>query len=128
MHQITRRQLIATQACIGKQGACTTVNIDPTVHLGGTSVGRNRVELFLVLHKVLCQSLKALGAFLKVHCHQCRQAFAAGMLHRLTKIERFGMGVGNGRAVDSTAQRAGSLCTLPATADITLNGLCHGAL
>ena len=93
MHQVARRQLIAAHRRIREQRARTTFNVDPTVGAGGTGMGRDGVELFLVFVQVFGQRLQALGALLEVQRHQTWKPHRACVVQGLGEIQCLGMGV-----------------------------------
>ena len=126
--QVAAGQLVAAHARIGEQRACTAFDVDPAVGAGGTGVGRDGVQLLFVLTQVLGQGLEALGAFLKVELEQIGQAHGAGVMHRVAKVECFGMGLVNRLAVDGAAQGLRALLADPLATDETLQDLGHGEM
>ena len=126
VHQIARRQLVARHAGIGKQGARAALNVDPAVSAGGAGVGRDGIQLFLVLAQVFGQCLEALSALLKIHRHQGGQAGGARIGDGLAKIDGFGVGLCYRTAVDGTAQHLRRRLAYPAAGDQTLKGCGHG--
>ena len=67
-------------------------------------MGRDGIQLLFVLTQVLSQGLEALGALLKIELEQVGQAHRAGVVHRITKVDGFGMGLVNRLAVEGAAQ------------------------
>ena len=79
-----------------------------------------------MLHQVLCKRLETQSALLKIKSHKSGKTLASGVFDGLGKVNAFGMGVGDGLAIDSAAQRRCGLGALPASANVTLNRLGHG--
>ena len=123
--QVAAGQLARAHVGVGKQRAAAAFDVDPAVHARGAGVGRDGVQLFLALAQVLGQRLQPRGALLEIQRQQARQAHAAGVVHRLAKVERFSMGVGHGLAIDGAAQGLGRLRADPAAADETLEKSGH---
>ena len=117
---IARRQLVTAHRGIGKQGASSPVDINPAIGPRGARVRRDGIQRFLVFHQILGQCFKALGAFLKVQCQQIFSTLGAGIVQCTFKINGFGMGAGNGTAIDSAAKGLCGLRTKPLTRDVTL--------
>jgi hypothetical protein len=89
-------------------------------------VGRDGVELLFVLTQVLGQGFEALGTFLKVELQQIGQAHGTGEVHRITKINRLGMGLEYRGPIDGAAQILCALLADPLATDETLQDLGHG--
>ena len=126
--QVAAGQLVAAHAGVSEQCACTAFDVHPTVGPRGTAVGRDGVKLLFVLTQVLGQGFEALGAFLKIQFQQIRQAHGAGVVHRISKVDGFGVGLVNRLAVEGAAQGLRALLADPLATDETLQDLGHGVL
>jgi hypothetical protein len=85
------------------------------------------VERLLALQQIGRQGLEQACTLLEIQLQQRRHAHVAGVVQGLREIDRLGMGVRHGTAIDGTAQQAGRFGADPAVGDQALkDGGGHG--
>ena len=82
-----------------------TVDIDPTVAARSAGLGRQRIELLLMLSQVLGKCLEHLAAFMKCVFAEINATDRAGVVENVLEVQTVAGDSGDRLAVDRTRER-----------------------